>query len=124
MKIILSGKTDRGKIINNLNDFVNESVGLISISGEDSNFAKIIGLNMTAGFYLGYNKSELLNRKINMIMPHIIAELHDNFLDDYLNTLESKILNTDRLLMGRVKNGYITPLYIYIRYVPSFLHGT
>ena len=48
-------------------------------------------------------------------MPHIIAELHDNFLDDYLNTLESKILNTDRLLMGRVKNGYITPLYIYIR---------
>ena len=42
MKIILSGKTDRGKIINNLNDFVNESVGLISISGEDVLFLSTI----------------------------------------------------------------------------------
>lgn len=36
---------DRGKIINNLKDFVNESTALISISAEDGNFSRILGLN-------------------------------------------------------------------------------
>lgn len=34
------------------------------------------------------------------------------------------MLNTDRLLLGRSKVGYLVPFISYVRYVPSFIHGT
>lgn len=36
---------DRGKIISNVKDFSNESTALISISADDGNFSRILGLN-------------------------------------------------------------------------------
>ncbi|EGR30970.1 hypothetical protein IMG5_119850 [Ichthyophthirius multifiliis] len=124
LKTSQGGNIDRSKTTNNINDFQNESTGLISISAEDVSFARISALNQTAAMYFGYSKSELINRKINHIMPQQWAEQHDSFIEDYLHHLESKVLNKERLLFGKQKNGYIFPSYMYIRYVPSYLHGT
>lgn len=60
---------DRIKRINNINDFSNEPVGLICASGEEINFSRIIGINQAAAQLFGYNKSELINRKLNILMP-------------------------------------------------------
>ncbi len=48
-------------------------------------------------------------------MPNQIGDIHDNFIESYLNTLEAKILNKDKLFIGKMKNGYIFPFWIYIR---------
>lgn len=84
LKNFYSVNMDRGKITNNINDFPNESTALISISAEDMTFARIIGLNMSASKMFGYSKSELLNRRVNILMPNIFAQQHDFFLETYL----------------------------------------
>jgi PAS domain S-box-containing protein len=124
LKNFYSVNVDRGKITNNINDFPNESTALISISAEDLTFARIIGLNMSASKMFGYSKSELINRKVNMIMPNIFAKQHDFFLETYLSTFESRLLNRERPIFGKSKNGYMFPFVIYVRFVPSFIHGT
>lgn len=48
-------------------------------------------------------------------MPQVFADHHDSFLEDYLHHLESKVLNKDRLLFGKAKNGYIFPSFMYVR---------
>lgn len=65
---------DRGKITNNINEFPNESTALISISAEDTNFARIIGLNMSASKLFGYSKSELINRNVNILMANMFSQ--------------------------------------------------
>ena len=37
-------------------------------------------------------KIKKLDRKIAMIIPPIIADYHDNFIEEYLHTLESDFL--------------------------------
>ncbi|CAD8192732.1 unnamed protein product [Paramecium pentaurelia] len=123
LKNFYSVNMDRGKITNNINDFPNESTALISISAEDITFGRIIGLNMSASKMFGYSKSELINRKVNILMPNVFAQSHDQFMEAYLQTYESRIMNRERMIIGKSKNGYIFPFFIYVRYVPSFIHG-
>ncbi|CAD8111372.1 unnamed protein product [Paramecium sonneborni] len=123
LKNFYSVNMDRGKITNNINDFPNESTALISISAEDVTFGRIIGLNMSASKMFGYSKSELINRKVNILMPNVFAQSHDQFMETYLQTYESRIMNRERMIIGKSKNGYIFPFFIYVRYVPSFIHG-
>ena len=70
-------KIDRSKITSNINDFANEATGLISISGEDVAFGRIIALNMSASKIFGYGKNELVNRKVNVLMPNLYSQFHD-----------------------------------------------
>ncbi|CAD8104910.1 unnamed protein product [Paramecium sonneborni] len=123
LKNFYSVNMDRGKITTNINDFPNESTSLISISAEDITFGRIIGLNMSASKMFGYSKSELINRKVNILMPNVFAQSHDQFMETYLQTYESRIMNRERMIIGKSKNGYIFPFFIYVRYVPSFIHG-
>lgn len=124
LKNFYSVNMDRGKITNNINDFPNESTALISISAEDATFGRIIGLNMSASKMFGYSKSELINRKVNILMPNVFSQTHDLFMETYLQTFESRIMNRERPIFGKAKNGYLFPFIIYVRYVPSFIHGT
>ena len=56
---------------------------------------------MAASCMFGYNKSELMNRKVNLIMPQIYSEFHDKFLEDFMHTLEGRLLNKERILIGK-----------------------
>lgn len=67
---------------------------------------------------------DVLNKKINMMMPEIYSEYHDMFLENYLATLEPRILNYDRLLPGLTKQGYLQMVVVFVRHVPSLIHGT
>lgn len=114
--------TDAKKTI--VSEFVNNSNPVIFISGEEENLGTIVNLNQTAAAILGYSKSELMNKKINMIQPSFIAEKHDQILENYLMKNESRLLNKETLLPVKNKNGYLNPLYFTIRCVPFALQGT
>ena len=64
---------DRSKVTNNINDFANEATGLVSISGEDSQFGRVTSLNMSASKIFGYSKGEIVNRKVNALMPNLYS---------------------------------------------------
>ncbi|KAL4432303.1 hypothetical protein ABPG74_011062 [Tetrahymena malaccensis] len=104
-------------------DLSSESKPTIFISAEDDSFGIITNINLAASGQLGYNKMEILNRNVKVLMPQMYSKFHDNFLETYLSTLEPRILNTERLLPGKNKLDYLVPLQALVRHVPSLIHG-
>ena len=48
-------------------------------------------------------------------MSELWADVHDNYIETYLHTLESKVLNKDRSVYGLAKNGYVFPFFLNTR---------
>ena len=51
---------------------------------------------MSAASFFGYDKGELLNKKVNNIMPNLYARYHDDFLKRFIDTNEATLLNKER----------------------------
>ncbi|KRX02121.1 PAS domain [Pseudocohnilembus persalinus] len=109
--------------IGGLIDMTTEPNPTIFISAEDDSFALIQNLNQAACALLGYSKIEVLNRNVKAIMPQMYAQYHDFFLQNYLQTLEPKVLGKQRILPSKDKQEYISPLIVYVNNVPSLIHG-
>jgi hypothetical protein len=56
-------------------------------------------------------------------MPSIFGDIHDSFIENYLNTLVPRILNRERFILGLTKTGYMFIFNVHVRYIASFLHG-
>jgi PAS domain S-box-containing protein len=49
---------------------------------------------------LGFSKSDVVGQKVQRIMPKVFADMHDNFIKNFLETSESKILGIERLVLA------------------------
>jgi hypothetical protein len=56
-------------------------------------------------------------------MPNMHSVNHDKFIDNYLATFEGRIINKDRFTFGKLKNGYLVQFNMFLRFIPSYLHG-
>lgn len=100
-----------------------ESRPTLIISGEEDSFGMITNINLGASSILGYHKNDVINKNINAIMPKSYAKYHNYFVKNYLDNFESNIIGRDTLLPAVNKNGYIQMIYLYIRHIPSLVHG-
>ena len=82
-----------------------------------------MGLNVCVSTMFGYTRQELIDRKIDMLMPKIISDRHDEILENFITTMQSNSLNKERVLYGKNKNGYLIPITIFLRYIPSVIYG-
>jgi len=80
--------------------------GIITITGE----GKIINLNPAAEKIFGYQSSELIHEKVNILMPEPYQSEHDSYLKRYLKTGEKHVIGISREVKGRRKDGTIFPL--------------
>jgi hypothetical protein len=106
-------------------DYSSDATPTVWVSGEQDKFSMITGINLAAASLFGYNKTELLNRKVTVLMPGIYAKHHDSFLENYLNTGEASLIgkNKERLIFGKNKSNYIFPIYLSLRSVQSIIQG-
>ncbi|KAL4506973.1 hypothetical protein ABPG72_001394 [Tetrahymena utriculariae] len=116
-------KNQNSNKISNFLDLSTDSRPSIVISAEDDSFGLVANINLAAASLSGYNKMEILNRNVSALMPQMYARYHDQFLESYLATLEPRILNVERILSMKSKQGYISPLIVLVRHVPSLIHG-
>lgn len=72
----------------------------------------------------GYNKGELQGRKVNDIMPKLFAIYHDRILENYQQTNRPRMMNKDRAIWGRSKDGYLFPFTICIKPVRNYFSQT
>lgn len=56
----------------------------ITISVESDKIGMITSVNLGLCSYLGYTRSELVNMKINQVMPEMFAMNHDDWLEKFL----------------------------------------
>jgi len=50
-------------------DYTNDAIPTVHVSGDTEKFGVITGINLAAASLFGYNKTELINRKVNVLMP-------------------------------------------------------
>lgn len=72
----------------------------------------------------GYLREDIIGRdyKVNMLMPEIFSEKHDEILKDFheRNNVEiNNLFMKPKLIYGRHRSKYIFPVNLTIRVVPS-----
>ncbi|KAL4509929.1 hypothetical protein ABPG72_010122 [Tetrahymena utriculariae] len=95
----------------------------IIISADEDNFGIITNINTSCCCFFGYQKVEMMNRNIKNFMPQIYSDRHDQFIRNFLQTLESRILNVEREIIIKQKNNYIKNANIIVKYIPSLSTG-
>ncbi|CAD8125809.1 unnamed protein product [Paramecium sonneborni] len=96
-----------------------ESQPILLVSASQEKFAQITNLNLAACNLFGYNKSEMINRKINIFMPNLYSKFHDAYVENFLQSNDNKNINKDRLIYIKMKSNYIMPCYIYLKIIQS-----
>lgn len=70
---------------------------------------------MVCASLFGYNKNDMVGKKVTCLMPTIYSQFHDTFIENYLSSNESKFLSKDRILFGIHHSNYIFPIYLNVR---------
>lgn len=94
-----------------------ESQPTLLVSTSSEKFAQITNLNLASCNLFGYNKSEMINRKINIFMPNIYSKIHDAIIENFLQTTENKNLSKERMVYIKMKSNYIAPCYILLKVI-------
>lgn len=90
-------------------------------------FCKIVNLNSAASSLFGYTKNQLmskfeaniLDRKVDTLMPKILAEYHDSFVSNYLKTMKGNLIDNERFLLAQHKTGYLFPVNIFVKVIEN-----
>jgi len=62
----------------------------------------------------GYPKTHVLGQNIKMLMPKQYADHHDNYLNRYVTTGESEIINSSMEFEGQHANGAVFPIELTV----------
>lgn len=71
-------------------------------------------LNPATERLFGYSKAEMVGRNVSMLMPSDIAEKHDGYIDNYLNTRVPKVIGIGREVTGQRKDGSTFPMELAV----------
>jgi len=56
-------------------------------------------------------------------MPRVYGNMHDSFLDRFLETSQSKTIGVERVVMSLNKSGYIVPSTLMVKILPNLEEG-
>ena len=71
-------------------------------------------VNNAAALLFGYDKSEMLDQNVSMLMSNPHQKQHDGYISNYINTGEAKIIGIGREVYGLKKDGTQFPLRLSI----------
>ncbi|POF32090.1 two-component system sensor histidine kinase NtrB [Roseibium marinum] len=75
---------------------------------------QVLAFNKACESLFGYEAADLLGRNVNRIMPAEYAAAHDQYLTNYLDTGEKKIIGIGREVQGRHKDGTVFPIELSV----------
>ncbi len=101
----------------------NSDTCLITVSGNPKTMGKMIRINNEITRLLKFSKQELTGRNVSQILPRGLAEIHDKFMNNYLQTSEEKTINKEMLTFPVNKAGYIVPCSLMVKVLPNLNAG-
>lgn len=101
----------------------NANTCIVTCSGNYNNIGVVTNVNNEITRILGFSKSDIVGQNVNRIMPKVYADQHDQFMKNYLETSESKVIGAERILLAQNKNNYLVPCTLMIKVLPSLDEG-
>lgn len=77
----------------------------------------IISVNSAVSVLLGWKSEEIIGKNVKMIVPMPYQHNHDQFIDNYLQTREAKIIGKGREVDALTKGGMTIPVRLGIGHV-------
>jgi PAS domain S-box-containing protein len=93
--------------------------GVIIINHQGS----ILMFNDTAETMFGYQREEVLNENISILMPEPDSSSHDSYIHNYISTANAHIIGIGRDVTALRKNGEIFPMHLSVIEYPSQVEG-
>ncbi|CAD8098653.1 unnamed protein product [Paramecium primaurelia] len=118
-------QNDKFKAID-LEEIQNECLATITILTDVDKLGIISNLNKAACSLLGYAKTDLVNRKLNLIQPDLFSKYHDHFLENFLDKFQDNYSNyqvKEKSIYVKNKQGYIMPCQLNIRMIQTINSG-
>jgi PAS domain-containing protein len=81
-------------------DILADNTAVVTIGASFNNLGIIISASPYTAKLFGYSRWQLERRNINMLIPSPIAEAHDGFLRNYLETGEGRIVDYTSVVFG------------------------
>jgi hemerythrin-like metal-binding protein/PAS domain S-box-containing protein len=75
--------------------------------------------NRATELMFGYSTDELVGKNVSLLMPEKLASQHDDYIDNYLLTGETQIIDRGRELIGKNKEQKLFPLHLTIAELPK-----
>lgn len=105
-----NAQRERNKMVDNLDDISNDAIPLIVALTESDKLGIIYNANKAMCSLVGYTKTDLMNRKINILQPDMFSKMHDLVLEQYLErTVEYVPQVRERHVFVKNKANYIMP---------------
>ena len=104
-------------------EYFHDSSPIIIISADDKSLGYINHVNLSFSSYLGYSRAELINKKVNVLMTGFYSNNHDKFMENYITTLEPRILNREVDFPIKTKSNYIQKTSLLIKIFNTVLQG-
>ncbi|MDD1624495.1 MAG: PAS domain S-box protein [Methylococcaceae bacterium] len=108
LQLALSEAKQRGERLQGVVDSVMD--GLIAIDKKGS----ITLFSHSSEQIFGYPADEVMGRNVNMLMPEPYHSAHDQYLQNYLNNGERRIIGIGREVQGLRKDGTLFPMDLSI----------
>ena len=74
----------------------------------------IVSFSAAAVRQFGYGEQEAVGQNVHMLMPEPYRAEHDGYLDRYMTTREPRIIGTDRVVVGRRRDGSTFPMKLAV----------
>ena len=127
LELILTNQSN-GKVFFELELMYNEDSIICQMGSSKGNLGHIIKANEGMAKFVGYSIAELEYANINVLMPERIAEKHDMYLMNFMETSRGNVIYRERKIFARNKTGYIQfssilmkPLFDYIHDIFKFV---
>ena len=78
--------------------------------------------NAAAQGLFGYEASEVVGQNVKMLMPEPYQHEHDQYLDNYMQTKQARIIGTGREVKAQKKSGEIFPIDLSVGEVKDSSH--
>ena len=113
-----------GDGIEDFGSIANDGTPCIFISGEQERMSLITSCNMSLCKIFGYtHKDDLVGKDVETLMPRLYARVHRRFLEQAVQKPPDAILAKERQVFGKHATGYIFPVWLAIKPVPSLVSG-
>jgi len=100
-----------------------ESVMVMIINVKPGKSTVIYEVNTELERVLNYKKSSLVGLSITTIMSPIVSEYHTRFIQDFINTMDSKSINIPRVRLIKKPGDIYIPCQSLKKIVPGITHG-